>query len=103
MEIDLFTMIKKMICKNCREEINEEESFDEKNSLCSRCFDIQIANENAQEMVTFLLKYAIDFKKVNFENGDGFSFKVGGGVSINFYYAGRVDFNNEEKTKCHMN
>ena len=85
-----------MICKGCRKEINEEESFDKENNLCFGCFEIKIANEYAQDIFPFLLKHNIEFQKIDFEDGSGFYLKLNDGIIINFYKKGRVDFDLEK-------
>ncbi len=81
-----------MICKNCRKEIREEDSYDEKTNLCLGCFDIYLTNNSAQEIIPFLLKYNIDFTKVDWGSLNGFSLEINDNIFINFFYNGRVEF-----------
>ena len=85
-----------MICKSCRQEIDGEEIFDKENNLCFQCFEMKTANEYAQEILPFLLKHHIEFQKIDFGDGNGFYLKLDKGININFYNAGRVDFDIEE-------
>ena len=88
-----------MICKGCRVEIDKEEPFDSENNLCLRCFEEKVANEYAQEILPFLLKHNVEFQKIDFGNGEGFNLKLENGININFFYAGRVDFEYEGDKK----
>ena len=83
-----------MICKGCRQGI-EEEAMDKKSHLCLSCFEVKIANEYAQEIIPFLLKHSIEFKRIGFGDGSGFYLQLEGGVNINFYHAGLVNFDIE--------
>ena len=82
-----------MICKGCREETAEEEFYKE-TQLCPNCFNMEMANEYAQELILFLLKHNIDFKKTDFGSGNGFFLDLEGGIAVNFFYSGRVTFEN---------
>ena len=81
-----------MICKCCRQEIKEEDWRDKENGLCARCFDVKIANEYVKEIIPFLLKHNMEFKKIDFGSGEGFYLDLGKGIIINFFNKGRVDF-----------
>ena len=81
-----------MICKTCRQTIEEGD-------LCDRCFEIKIANEYAQGIIPFLLEHNIEFSKKDFGDASGFYLDLGDGITLNFHHAGRVAFEYDEELK----
>ena len=81
-----------MMCKACRLYIEDDALHDEVTQTCESCFNAKATSEYAEEIIPFLLRHEINFKREDFGNGEGFYLDLGKGMIINFHNSGGIVF-----------